>query len=59
MVNIETVQDEIRNGLKQIDDSFEIDSFNYEHDRETRQLTVAFAATNNKDQTIEIVQVWG
>ena len=48
--NYDEIRDNIRSALLQVDDTFEITSF--EHSEEKRKLTIKFTATNSNGETI-------
>ncbi len=54
IVNQEIIEEEICDGLAQVDESLTIDNLDYSLDRTTRVLSINLTVRNNDDETVEI-----
>jgi hypothetical protein len=49
----------ILQGLRQIDETFEITAFKADYDRATRKMKIELAAVTESGETIDLSDIWG
>lgn len=58
-IDHETIKGVIKQGLLQVDETFTIDEFSAEYDKNTRGLKIMFTASTEDGKSITIADVWG
>lgn len=56
--NFDLIRDEILGGLLQVDETFTMQSFEYDWDKNTRELVADFKAQNSEGRTISIKKTY-
>lgn len=54
----DVIKNEVLDGLLQVDDTFVIDTFSCEFNKNKRSLNVAFTAHNSDGKEVEVSDVW-